>query len=176
MPYKRLYIWIEGDDDERFFDGIIKPKLQSKYDYVGFWQYAQVKEEKNNNFLNSIKAMGADYIFVADINSAQCVTVKKQKVDIKNIDRDRIIILIKEIESWYLAGLDSKNAKKFRIAPHRIRTTDNVIKEQFDNLIPEKFDDSRIDFMSEILKHFCIETAKVKNKSFNYFVRKYLQL
>ena len=34
MGYKRLYIWVEGPDDERFFNQIIKPILLEKYDDV----------------------------------------------------------------------------------------------------------------------------------------------
>lgn len=78
--------------------------------------------------------------------------------------------MIKEIESWYLAGLDAQACKEFNI--HNVPETDSITKEQFDALIPEKFI-SRIDFMLEILKVFSIESAKQKNMSFKYFIMKY---
>lgn len=34
MEYKNLYIWIEGDDDKRFFKTIIKPIFEEKYNWV----------------------------------------------------------------------------------------------------------------------------------------------
>lgn len=64
--YKRLFIWVEGDDDERFFRNILKPKLHEKYDSVEIIKYATMKKEKVYNFVKSIQAMGADYIYVTD--------------------------------------------------------------------------------------------------------------
>lgn len=31
MNYKRLFLLVEGDDDERFFQRIVKPRLEKKY-------------------------------------------------------------------------------------------------------------------------------------------------
>lgn len=172
MGYRRLFIWVEGEDDERFFEKIMKPKLQKKYNFIETIRYATLKNEKIDNFLKSIKAMGADYIYVTDINDLPCVSAKKQKIQnkIRNIDGDRIIVVRKEIESWYLAGLDNIGSKKIKICTFRI--TDTITKEQFNSLIPKKFD-SRIDFMLEILKIFSIDIAKQKNKSFRHCIEKY---
>lgn len=172
MQYKKLYIFLEGDDDERFFQKIVKPKFEEKYDLVIPRKYAQVKNEKVGSFLKSIKAMSADYICVTDINQSPCVTGKKQWLQdkFKNIDKDKIIVVIKEIESWYLAGLDTTGSKNLGFSP--LDTTDDITKERFNEAIPKKFD-SRIDFMVEILKCFSPETAKQKNKSFKYFLEKY---
>jgi len=172
MSYKRLFIWVEGSDDKRFFDKIIKPRLQKKYNLIEVRPHAGLKNEKIDSFLRSIKAMGADYIFAIDINNAPCITAKKQEIKnkIRNINENRIIVVIKEIESWYLAGLTSPISKKFKI--HTFKTTKDITKEQFNYLIPKKFD-SRIDFMLEILKFFSIKNAVNKNNSFKYFIKKY---
>ncbi len=170
MGYRKLFILVEGLDDARFFDKIIKPIFEKKYNEVMLFQYAQRKKEKVDAFLKSIKAMG-DYFYVKDINDAPCVTAKKQKIQDKlNIDKDRIVVVIEEIESWYLAGLDNAGSKKLGMRP--LVTTSHIAKEQFDNLRPKKFD-SRIDFMLEILKRFSIKTAKDKNRSFRYFLQKH---
>ena len=172
MGYRKLFIWVEGEDDERFFEKILQPKLQKKYNFVETRRYVTLKKEKIDNFLKSIKAMGADYIYVTDINNSPCVTAKKQeaKNKLRNIDEDRIIVVIKEIESWYLAGLGNTESKKFKIRTFSV--TDTITKEQFNMLIPKKFD-SRIDFMLEILKIFSIKIAKQKNRSFRYCIEKY---
>jgi len=81
-----------------------------------------------------------------------------------------MIVVVKEIEGWYLAGLDNKVCKQFKI--DSFANTDNVTKEKFNALIPKKFT-SRVDFISEILKNFSIEIAKQKNNSFQYFAKKY---
>jgi len=172
MEYKRLFILVEGDDDERFFSNITKPSLKEKYTCVKITKHAKLRAIKIRNFLKSIKAMNADYIFVADINRAPCVTEKKRNLQAKisNIDEDRIMVVIKEIEGWYLAGLDDANSHNLGVPP--FSTTDSVTKEQFHALIPKKFG-SRIDFMSEILKCFSTGIAQNKNESLRYFVEKY---
>ena len=172
MDYKRLYIFVEGKDDKRFFDKIITPLFERKYDQVDVLEYAQLQKEKVSKFLKSIKGMNADYIFVSDIDQEPCVTARKQYIQskFKEIDKDRIIVVIREIESWYLAVLDDKSSKRLGI--RYSNTTDNVTKEQFNDLIPRKFD-SRIDFMQEILKCFNIETGKHRNTSFRYFLDKH---
>jgi len=173
MAYNRLFIWVEGDDDRRFFTKIIKPIFQQNYDWVEVIPYATLRQEKINRFILSIKSMNADYIYVTDINNSPCIAAKKQKIRDKHqiIDQDRMTIVIKEIESWYLAGLTSMESKNFKI--QILKTTDDITKEQFDQFQPKRHD-SRISFMLEILNCFSIETAKQKNKSFKYFVEKYL--
>lgn len=172
MEAKELFIFVEGEDDVRFFDKVIKPRFATRYNSVEVRAYTHLKKEKISNFLKSIKAMNNDYIYVGNINSSPCVSDKKQKIvsKLKTIDTDRIMVVKMEIESWYLAGYDIPPSRKVRI--HPFNSTDTVTKEQFNDLKPESFD-SRIDFMSEILKSFSVEKARDKNTSFQYFVDKY---
>lgn len=172
MAYKRLWLLVEGNDDKRFFEGIIETVFENKYDFVRTWKFAQEPRKRTGNFLKSIKAMNSDYFFLRDINNDPCVTVRKEKLKDKykaRIDTNNLIIVIREIESWYLAGLDDEARKELGI--RSFSDTDTVTKEDFNDLIPDRFD-SRIDFMVEILKRFSIETAKQKNRSFNYFISK----
>lgn len=172
MQFKRLFVWVEGEDDRRFFDKIIKPKLNNKYHFIETICFATMKIEKVDKYIKSVKEMDEDYIYVVDINNVQCVNLKKQiiKNRLKNIDSDRIVVVIKEIESWYLAGIDEKTSLRLKI--REFNNTNNITKEVFNKLIPRRFD-SRIDFMLEILKNFSIEVARRKNKSFKYFIDKY---
>lgn len=173
MPiYRRLFIWVEGDDDERFVSRILVPKFQKKYNDVKIIKYAAMRKEKVDNFIKSIKAMKGDYIYLTDINNSPCITAKKEKTrnKYKSIDNDKIIVVVKEIEGWYLAGLDNKACKQLKIS--NFTNTEDITKERFNALIPKKFT-SRIDFMLEILKNFSIEIAKQKNNSFQYFMRRY---
>jgi hypothetical protein len=171
MAYRRLFVLVEGDDDERFFSRIINPELEERYDSVQLWKYAEETKKKTNSLLRSIHAMKAEYIFLTDINFAPCISARKQKTRAKfqNVEICNIMVVVKEIESWYLAGLDADHSKKMQI-PDSEHTND-LTKEQFDNLIPDKFM-SRVDFMQETLKHFDIEIAKQKNQSFSYFLNK----
>ncbi|MBI5361067.1 MAG: hypothetical protein HZA48_10850 [Planctomycetes bacterium] len=175
MNDKRLFIWVEGNDDERFFDHIVKPRLLCLYGRIDLIPYAQMKHKKIKSYLKSIYAMNADCIFTADINSARCISEKKQtlKDKFQNIAERNILIIIKEIESWYLSGLSDSVMKKFRCPA--IKATDGITKEKFNDFFSKSKFDSRIDFMTEILKNFKTETAKQKNKSFNYFFGKYIK-
>ncbi|MDK2795140.1 MAG: hypothetical protein PWQ22_9 [Archaeoglobaceae archaeon] len=172
MRSKKLYLFVEGDDDERFFKRIVELKLKGKYEEAKIIKYAEKPNEYVESFIRSIKSIGADYLFFADIDRAPCITKRKQDIKSKlnSIDLDRIVVVKAEIESWYLAGLDDKNSKKLKIK--NFQNTDNITKEQFNSLMPKKFD-SRIDFMIEILNNFSIEVAKTKNSSFKYFVEKH---
>lgn len=77
MDYKRLFILVEGDDDFRFFNNILKPIFRKYYDYIKIITYAREKKDKIDKYVKSMKSMGADYIFVSDINRKPCITVKK---------------------------------------------------------------------------------------------------
>ncbi len=172
MAYKRLWILLEGNDDERFFERLIKPIFENTYDFVRSWQYAQTQTKKVKSFLRSIESMNSDYFFWGDINSLPCLTAKKNKIKREygiRIDIKNVIIVVKEIESWYLAGLNDIARKELGI--RTFSNTDNITKEKFEELMPKKFD-SRIDLMVEILKRYSVETAKQKNRSFNYFMSK----
>lgn len=174
MKYKRLFILVEGLDDERFFNNrIIKSKIEGKYTTVEIYKYAYIKDEKVGNFLKSIKAMNSEYIYLTDINNAPCISFKKDEIQRRlkgNVDKDRIILVIQEIEGWYLAGLNEESSNELKIK--HFRDTNNLTKEQFNNLMPSKFR-SRVNFIIEILDSFQIEIAKKKNSSFRYFSEKY---
>ena len=174
MDYKILYLFVEGDDDEKLFLKIFLPKLRKKNDDIKIIKYAQKtkKFEYIRKFVKSIQSMGADYIYVTDINNSQCVTARKQEAqnNLRNIECDKIIVVIKEIESWYLAGLSDTECRSLQMRTFSV--TNDITKEQFDSLRPNKFG-SRIDFMSEILKKYSIKIAKQKNKSFRYYIEKY---
>ena len=175
-----LYIFVEGDDDERFFREILFPRLKEKYSNIKIVKYARKskKSEYIKRFIQSILSMKGNYIYVTDINDSPCVTAKKQEIKnrIRNIDGNKILVVIKEIESWYMAGIDRNSAKNLGIKDKDFRTiertTETITKEQFNSLIPKKFS-SRIDFMREILKKFSINIAKNKTRSLKYCIEKY---
>jgi hypothetical protein len=172
MAYRRLFIWVEGADDVRFFEEVAKPLFDQRYDSVIIRPYSAEKPEKVNSFLRSIKAMKADYLFVTDINSDPCVRDRKQRrLDrYQNLEADRIVVVVKEIESWYFAGLDGVSSKRLGVTS--LTKTNTLTKEAFNTHIPSKFD-SRTDFMLETLKCFSVPVARGKNKSFDYFMAKH---
>ena len=159
MVYPTLFILVEGNDDERFFANVISPILLNRYDYVQIWTYRQETRRKLNSFLKSIDSMGADYIFVSDIDDSPCVTSKKLAItaSIERLKSDRILVVKREIESWYLAGLNDDCCEQIGISS-KYGNTESHSKERFLDLMPGKFN-SKVDFMQEILKLFHLEAV-----------------
>ena len=173
MGFRRLFIWVEGDDDVRFFEHIIKPMFTESYDWVEIRAYRQMSNDKFSRYLTSIRSMDADYLYVRDLDCWPCITAKKEQTlrDFPKLEADKVAVVVQEIESWYLAGLSSPDCKRMRV--RSLRDCNSVTKEDFRRHIPPHYD-SRIDFMSDILACFSVTVAKRKNKSFGYFLRRYI--
>lgn len=176
MKNKVLFVLVEGNDDERFFESIVKPFFVHNYREVRIWQYSQRKKGEVNRYLKGLKKMQgaglASYFIVADQDRFPCVMAKKRSVssEFKHATKDRMLIVCKMIEGWYLAGLSPERSDQIGIYRTFV-TTNHITKQLFNSVIPERFE-SRIDFMKEILKEFDCGTARYKNASFNYFMRK----
>jgi len=115
--------------------------------------------------------MNAELVVVVDINASPCITEKKARVVQQHkgrIDPDHMIVVKREIEGWYLAGLDDQTCRELDV--RGLPRTDDVTKEQFRGMIPKRFAGSAIDFMREILKVFQINVAREKNRSFHYLM------
>jgi hypothetical protein len=169
-----MHVLVEGRDDREFFNAVIRPILQERYDYVQTWEYAGATIGKRINYIRSIQAMNADYLFMADINTSPCITARKEHLVSGHkgmIDDTRMVVVRREIESWYMAGVGSETCQELGIAD--MPRTDELTKEQFEGMLPRRFD-SVVDFMNEIIRCFCIETAKTKNRSFCYLMDKLL--
>ena len=41
MPYRQLYVWVEGGDDELFFNRVVRPLLASRYNLIEVVPFAQ---------------------------------------------------------------------------------------------------------------------------------------
>ena len=169
MPYTRLFLLVEGDDDLRIVERVVIPKLSSCYNFVQAWKYAQRKAEKVNAFLRSIKSMGAEYLLLGDLNAHPCFPSKKEALlqKFKQLDDRRVLIVVREIESWCLAGLADNNPLGVQVPAN----TSEFTKERFNDTIPKHLD-SRIDYMLEVLKLFHTSTARGRNPSFHYFARR----
>lgn len=171
MVYRRLFLWVEGQDDRRFFERIMKPLFLTCYESVDIIEYSRRPKEYVEKYITSIKAMRADYLVVCDFDRATCVTACKERTlgRFPGVDIERFIVVVQEIESWYLAGIESKRAQSMKLS--RMDRTDDITKERFETLIPRGY--VKIAFMQEILNDYSVETACGRNVSFAYFVRKF---
>jgi hypothetical protein len=139
-----LFIFVEGSDDLRFFEGIVKPRFEEEYDWA------------------------------ADMDDSPCITERKKRIcsRYQAVTLRSIIVVIQEIECWYLSGLDERSCKKLGMKV--LGRTDALTKEEFLDLKPKRYD-SRIDWMRDILQEFSIETAVEKNRSIKYFFTSWVE-
>ena len=167
-----LFVLVEGDDDERFFDKIAKPLLEKRYSVVKFYKYAQRSPKDTTKMIKSAKSMG-DYMYVRDLNNSPCISLKKERIKeelSQRIEDKKIVIVVREIESWYLAGMNEQAFKYLGIRK-AVKNTE-ITKERFDQLIPKGM--VRKEFMYRILEKFEIEMARIQNSSFRYFLNKWI--
>ena len=178
--YKRLLIYVEGINDKRFFDKVIVPKfLELGYDHIAVEEYKgdnyKAKCKKISSFIKNIDKINNKpdytyhYIFCADSDHYRYVIAKKNAISsrIRDIDDDRIVVVIIEIEGWYLAGLDKHSSIKHDVP--NFSNTNNITKEMFLDVIPNRYKKLEIPFRLKILDDFCFDTAKNKNESFRFF-------
>ena len=170
----KLFFLLEGPDDERFFESVLKEKFLRKYSDITLYDYAGRSKKQLESFMKTLKSANKEYIILSDFDNATCVTDKKSKLSASNpyFEESNIVISKSEIESWYLAGLDYDASQSLPVTYHA--NTETVSKEDFNKYIPERFS-SKIDFMIEILKKFNFNVAMKQNSSFEYFSKKYLR-
>jgi hypothetical protein len=165
---QRLVVWVEGDFDRLFVDAVIRPRLEWKYAAVVVRGYRQRETRVVNGLLQSMAHQGFSRMFLADMDLAPCITSRKEKVKQRypSLEYPEIIVVSREIESWYLAGLTNQGATALKLNPPP--STDHLTKGDLDRLRPARFD-SDLDFLLETLKYFDAEIACTRNRSFAYF-------
>ena len=173
LTYRRLFVFVEGRDDDRFFDAAIRPLITNRYDHIEIRQYAERKRAWVGRFLRSISQMGADYIFIGDFDGGPCITLKKESLMTRygGLEFERIYIAKAEIESWYYAGLDEEQCSSLGL--HHFDGTESLTKEQFDAQIPIA-SQTRTEFMVELLSRYDHTTARRQNSSVEYIHRKFV--
>ena len=172
---KNISFLVEGNDDARFIEKIIKPILlrKDKYFIKNIFQYSTLSPESRKKLINSIKELQQDYVCLHDFDLGPCITQKKERIKEQfklNIDEECLIIIKIEIESWYLAGITQRISTKLKI-PY-FPNTDNITKKRFIQITPTG--KPKVVFMSELLNVYDSRVACQQNSSFNYFFQKYV--
>jgi 5'(3')-deoxyribonucleotidase len=167
MVFKPIQVFVEGPNDKLFFDKKIKPLFPKRDIRVSVYcgQDHRVKP-----LLKKLAETNERYIVVGDLDTSPCITSRKQAIKNRfpGIKDKYILIVIKEIEGWYLAGAPKylENTYNLKVLPD----TNKLVKEDFKKIV-ESSDFSDIeDAFAEILKYFNIDLAKRRNKSFKHFL------
>lgn len=174
MTYRRLFLFVEGDDDERFFCSVVLPLLRGSYDDVQFVKFRALKREKIKGFLRSIAGMKADYIFVHDLDRHPCATAAKDHLlrTWPHLDADRVQIVKAEIESWYCAGIPENHPWR-SLAIGRSADTSTITKEAFEAAVLQS-GQPKLPAMLALLEGFDREAAVHRNESLRRFLRKFV--
>jgi hypothetical protein len=72
-----LALLVEGNDDDRFVGVVLRPRFERQYTSVFQWRYSEEREEQVNEFIRSIERIGGEYLLLADLDDASCVTERK---------------------------------------------------------------------------------------------------
>jgi hypothetical protein len=174
MPWKKLLIYVEGQWDKLFFEKVICPQFKRKGEFkdISVRQWSNLAPKDVTLILKTFSENNHATIITGDKDSAPCITLKRialqQKFSLDNYLN--IIVVVKNIEHWYSAGITHEVALKLAIEKwHEGKILD---KPEFERNRPQRFL-SEIDFRQEILKNFSVDKARERSESLDYFFTKY---
>jgi len=83
--------------------------------------------------------MGVHYVFVSDLDRFACYGLRRdqRKREYPCLDESQIVVVNREIESWYLAGLDEATCGQLGVP--FLQQTDGFTKERFTTCGPIGF-------------------------------------
>jgi len=169
-----LAIFVEGPDDERFFRRVVEPLLKAKpgFEEIHLVRNAELRKQTVARMLSGFKALGDEYLFVADFDDAPCVSAKKAEVQSIHpaLGADHIRVVRREIESWYAAGLPDADVANCGGADG---SCNEITKEGFRQYCQTKRA-MPATVMAEIVQNYDITRARQLNASLNYVLEKAL--
>ncbi len=171
MEYNPLFLLVEGSNDKLLFDHVVKPRLDDRYSVVIVKTTATNLPEVNR-LVKMLNHQSYGYWKINDLDESPCITQKKVSVQGKHpeIPVNNILIVRTEIESWYAAGLNSEACARLKV--NFSKPPDNMTKEDFEACIPSRYNNSKIAFMQDILRHYSFDGARARSTSFNYCMDK----
>lgn len=170
---KAFFVFVEGDDEERFVRGLLTEKARAQGGSVQVIRYAHGKDRSRAmKVLATLNAAGVDYLFLGDKDSHPCFSSKKASLVADfSANSNSIVVVEPEIEGWYIAGVTPNERKKLGCTANTNLKPDRCRKQDFDSLMPVRFKD-RIQFMLALLKLYDCAEAERCSRSLAYGLRK----
>ncbi len=165
-----IYILVEDDWDRDYYEKILEPKLYEKYNQVIPYKYIRKPKPEVIKYVKVMLKIGADYYVLTDLNHSPSIECAKEKVSKRMgnlIDYDNIIVVIKEIECWIMAGMKDSILKQCPMSLN-ISNTEIYDKEEF---LPMMSHNPSV-FYTRILNTYDIDKALERNSSLTYFVNR----
>lgn len=173
MDGRLCVFFVEGYWDEEFIQRVIQPLVETRYFLVKIITYSGLTPAKRKTLFNEAVRAHSDVFILADRNPSPCITAAKQRM--KGVFQeaqveDYVVIVVPEIEAWYLAGMSDAFAAQYQIGlPPNV---DAVDKNRFEELCQHSAFDSSSDMRLEALRHYSVELAKQRSASFLYFAHR----
>ena len=161
-----IYVFLEGQDDVEFYEAIFSRQIKRKGILDHKIPYSNKPVRDVNRLLKAVKTWEkCEYIFFADFNSSECYQMKKARLmgSYPNLESGNIIIVKREIESWYLAGVSDRIAKDMGL--FGIEDTSEITKKEFRRRLKGQ---KEYVIKGEILAAYNTHVAKKRNASFLY--------
>jgi hypothetical protein len=176
MAYRQLFLFVEGDDDARFFQSVAVPFFRQRYENVEIVRYAKLKKDKLEGFVRSVQSIaGAEYLIVRDLDRHPCATAAKRTLlqRCSPAEPERIQIVKVEIESWYSAGIPEHDADWGELPIATASDTQEVTKESFHRALSAS-GKPLLPTLIALLERFDRKRAASRNDSFRYFLTRHL--
>lgn len=170
-----VYVLLEGPDDERFFQSVLRPRLAETYSTIRTYLYAQRSKKDVETYVRTLNNSQQDYIVLADLDSSLvCYSGRKHALSSKipPARRNSMAIVKTEIESWYLAGMSYRDCELLQIPYHT--NTEHISKHEFEQMRMRSRSMSRPQFLTKMLCMFDVGVAKKQNASFEYVWDKFV--
>lgn len=172
---KNLFVFVEGKEDIMFVKNVLYNLFIKHSINIIPIPYQKTRNHEVKNHIKASEASNHDYVLLSDLDSHkyECITSRKnQRINELDgeITPDKIMIVVEELESWCLAGIDESIGEYADfIVPEN---TDNITKEDFDEILSNtSFNKNKI--FNYLSFNFNVDLAVKRNKSFKYFLEKY---
>lgn len=164
-----LWFVVEGNDDARFLEVVITPRLASYT--VQTYRWAQKTPTQRKQFIQNLHKLQVDYFVLADRNTRPCIGACKAFVQQQFggiVAHERIIVVDSAIEAWHLAGFTGSPHLRGIQTPAR---TNGLTKQSFQQqYVPARRLPSFV--LEEMLSNYDLAQARLRNHPLDYFCRR----
>ena len=108
MEYRQLFVFLEGERDKKFFNKTTRCLFERYYSNIKIVPYRTKTKKTIKDYINTVSHHPDwDYIYLRDSDESPCVTVVLEKIkkSCNYVDLNCAVIVVSEIESWYLSGV-----------------------------------------------------------------------
>ena len=170
--WRGMYLFVEGQDDALFAERLLKPRLETQFEFVAIIACASTRQAILAQQARAIQKSGAQLWVIADYDNAPCFTARRTEV-VQRFDEaiamQQVPLARPEIEAWYCAGVSEPT--QFRVQlPSDIEST---TKERFNRLFARMLSGQlRTELLLSLLDSYDWEVALQRSDSLRYCATK----